>query len=1374
MLKICRAEDGEIFQVNATLRDIERTGSIEAFLHQETNVDPDAALAFLSDGRRLTNGNIRELAGMPDQSIFVFNKNYIDDDYDEVLRKLRVIPALQPPIEESISTTPPFRPAQLATSFLRTSHLHHEHLNKVYDSLHRQYDAMRVATMNLDRHVLTITETFSNIADTSRTDLEKQAVLLSGVQADLNLIRRVRVHVEFLSPNVRKAIEAGGEPRTLGDYVSTVKMKQVADTCARTHEDLKLRFGQVENIVQQLSDGAGYIRSIVANRELLEDADSSRKRAQDTFDRVTDRVTATEGPSPDTDGILRELRQYDTSLRNELQYMAEIKNALTEQCLGALRRVSHLNGEIVQIPPALVSLQASFRGKNSFLHIQRLHNMLYAYGATVVEVVRRKEFSRFFYQRAQSILEVMAKLSASERKKRQVYRGEVHGQLPFDTPGMDDPVPAIDFSPSGSPDAHYSLEREDVQDLLRIFDDLEQYASNDGVALRAVRECRGALDKHARKMDNLEAGFDKIAERSLLSSSRLSLSRKRTLEAEEQVFQELAEQLRMVQDTKIHQESLFQEERLGMQAEVHRLKLELKDMEASAAFERDRADHLERELHQARAQLEGESTARKIVEERNADLARDLESQRTELVRALADATEQTKVVEVLRQELAQARAQAEEVKTLEKKNEEKMQTLLEEQAKHLRELEEARSRGENLEAQIKAARTECEEVHIALREASFDKDRLLKAQASEHDRIIRDHIAEADGDRAVLERQFHELKALHEYSERQAKVLKADVEITNADAVGLREELQRVEHELREAGHIERLLREDLRTGQLSQNVYEQRLEESSRLVAQILNVAVEFRDTHVKALRAAQAMVVHPGSSKSQSHSHQGTNGSLASMDSAPAAMFASMRQSTMVAEALQGASDEPPSIDTSDPAAALDTLRNFDHDYFLEAISKAGSTIRKWQKQCRDYREKAKGKISFRNFGKGDLALFLPTRNSVSKPWAAFNVSFPHYFLQATGHLAEQLKTREWIVARITSITERVVDHQEPSTNPYGLGDGVEYYMLEVEDWTQPSHNKRRGGNSKKVAQDKTANDAKEQFPQPSTSPPPVIPPGPPEDEVEETFRVTQPPNSRLFPVRSRANSSPSPRPSSLSRLLAQAPIVAELQHSDPPAATPPTTSPPPPSPTLPAGSVPRNQPTTTASPLRPGSRASRLSTTSKFSSGRLPVLAGAITGSPAIVKAAPTTALSEQQPVISSSSSSGEGSPFRSPVVPSPDVSMSEGVINVHHERKRTTSFQATRTYVGGPPNVTTSQAMASETVRPVMTATSTLANLANSLGFGRRKVSSHHLQSQQQHGPSRLARVAATADSDSASTRSSYTPIQEVAEASSASDLLKKF
>lgn len=69
-----------------------------------------------------------------------------------------------------------------------------------------------------------------------------------------------------------------------------------------------------------------------------------------------------------------------------------VQNAYTEQCIGALRRISVLNTDMVQIPPTLANLQTSFRGKNSFSHIQRLHNMLYAYGATVIEIVRRKEF----------------------------------------------------------------------------------------------------------------------------------------------------------------------------------------------------------------------------------------------------------------------------------------------------------------------------------------------------------------------------------------------------------------------------------------------------------------------------------------------------------------------------------------------------------------------------------------------------------------------------------------------------------------------------------------------------------------------------------------------------------------------------------------------------------------------------------------------------------------------------------------------------------------------------------------------------------------------------------------------------------------------
>ncbi|KAF9010058.1 putative peripheral membrane protein [Cyathus striatus] len=1331
MIQICRAEDGQLFQVNANLRDIERVGSLELFLHQEIGIDEDAALAFLSDGRRLMNSNLRELAGMQDQAIFVFNKYFVDYDVEEVLHELAVEPPLQPSIElENFSATPPVRPSQIASSYLKAARAHHDFVKETLVSLHHQHEAIRIASTSLEHHVLPIVDTFESLARNFREELERQAALLSGVDADLELVCRVQIHVEFLSTAMRKAIEAGDRPRTLGDYVSSPKMKQVADTCMRTHQDLQTRFLQVEEAVQKLSEGTDAIRTAIMYTGDLESAELSAHKSQEIFEKMTDSAASLDSPALNPDIILQELRHLDSLLRSELQMIYDTKNSYARHCITTIRHISTLNLDITQIPSALSNLQTSFRGKNSFTHIQRLHKMLYAYGATVIEIVRRKEFSRFFYQRAQNILEVMAKLSANERKRRQVYRGEVHGQLPFETRGMDDPVPTIDFSPTGSTDAPYSLERQDIDALINVLEDLEQYAhsSNDSAAFKSVQECRGLLEKLIVKMDSLESGFDKIAERSLLSASRISFSRRRTTEAEE----ELAEQLRVAQEEKSELEEKLRAERNSLQSEIMQLKSNVSGVGATASEERDRADRLERELHQLRAQLESEISARRIVEERNAELSADIEDQRRSLTRALADATDQAKVAEQLRQELSQARAEFEEVKELEYRNSRRVANLLEEQANNLRLLEEARARGEDLEIQIRAARSESSDVHHALQEASLEKDRLLRAQANEHDRIIRDHIAEADGDRAVLERQFHELQAVQQHTERKMKDLKVELEIANTDAMGLREELQRVEHELREARHVERLLRDDLNTGRVSQSGYEQRLEDSGRLIAQILDVAISFRNSHVKALLKAQEMAAHPGAASKPSHNNM-----------AESVLSSGMHHS------LIGHHDEPSPIDPSDPASALETLRAFDHDHFLEGISKTGLTIRKWQKQCKEYRERAKGKISFRNFTKGDLALFLPTRNSVSKPWAAFNVSFPHYFLQATGHLAEQLKTREWIVARITSITERVVDHQDPTSNPYGLGDGVKYYMLEVEDWTQPTHNKRRTS-SRKVSVEKNATDSDQAMPVGMS--PPDIPAGPPGPEVDEAFRITHPPSSHLFLSRTRANSSPTARPSSLSRLLAQAAPTSETAIQEQPTTEQPTAaqepsypvneppeqpqstpeilnfpitehippikpSPPLPSPTLPA--APQQIPNV-PSPLRPGSRASRLSTASKFSVGRIPTLGA----SPGMAKAAPTTALVAEPLLASPSSASpGDPNPFASPSTPSPEESISDAISNIFTHRRRTTSYHIPRPSPLTATTSASSQVTVGQPARPSLTATSTLANLASSWGvsFGRKKT-----------------------------------------------------
>ncbi|KAL1957915.1 hypothetical protein VTO42DRAFT_5307 [Malbranchea cinnamomea] len=163
----------------------------------------------------------------------------------------------------------------------------------------------------------------------------------------------------------------------------------------------------------------------------------------------------------------------------------------------------------------------------------------------------------------------------------------------------------------------------------------------------------------------------------------------------------------------------------------------------------------------------------------------------------------------------------------------------------------------------------------------------------------------------------------------------------------------------------------------------------------------------------------------------------------------------------------------------AAFINAIEKFDIEVFSEVVVKRVKDIetlaRKWQKEARGYREKyhraqseAHEKIAYRSFKEGDLALFLPTRNQSIRSWAAFNVGAPHYFLREQD--VHRLNSRDWLVARITKIEERVVDlsksingrsHERRSSvdasdgvsveddNPFQLSDGLRWYLLDASE-------------------------------------------------------------------------------------------------------------------------------------------------------------------------------------------------------------------------------------------------------------------------------------------------------------------------------------
>jgi autophagy-related protein 11 len=162
-----------------------------------------------------------------------------------------------------------------------------------------------------------------------------------------------------------------------------------------------------------------------------------------------------------------------------------------------------------------------------------------------------------------------------------------------------------------------------------------------------------------------------------------------------------------------------------------------------------------------------------------------------------------------------------------------------------------------------------------------------------------------------------------------------------------------------------------------------------------------------------------------------------------------------------------------------AFISSLGFFDMDAFGEAVYRRVRDVehmaRKLQRDARAYRDKARtlqkeahDKIAFKHFKEGDLALFLPTRNQTTGAWAAFNIGFPHYFLREQE--AHRLGNREWLLARISRVQERVVDlskslqnppgmankgggvesespNDDDNDNPFDLSDGLRWYLLDA---------------------------------------------------------------------------------------------------------------------------------------------------------------------------------------------------------------------------------------------------------------------------------------------------------------------------------------
>ncbi|KAF1947828.1 hypothetical protein EJ02DRAFT_333419 [Clathrospora elynae] len=395
------------------------------------------------------------------------------------------------------------------------------------------------------------------------------------------------------------------------------------------------------------------------------------------------------------------------------------------------------------------------------------------------------------------------------------------------------------------------------------------------------------------------------------------------------------------------------------------------------------------------------------------------------------------------------------------------------------------------LEQAVAIAKSDNQNAHTKIEEQEHD----FKHQIAEHEKeaaslreefdveqarvaSITAELEEERGHLHYLRTKFAEgetgseaLRKRVEEEEAEVGRLKVELAEKSSHANSLDVELMRVEKKLRkyEEADTSRIQQRMHRAKDLSQRLYTQH-ERLVRLL-ESLGFIITHEDGEMVLQRASRL-----GSSTVMTDTSAGLSRSTTAPYPSPLKRYL---EDVGDPSFLQWTEATTPEEEDQRYQDLVDKLQLFNLEAFSDAIVKRmrdmEHTARKWQKEARAYRDKAhrfqadaQDKIAYRAFKEGDLALFLPTRNNAHRPWAAFNVGAPHFFLREQD--SHQLQGKEWLVARITKVEERIVDLSKTldgaprasldgrsiassnavsfeDDNPFELSDGLRWYLLDA---------------------------------------------------------------------------------------------------------------------------------------------------------------------------------------------------------------------------------------------------------------------------------------------------------------------------------------
>ncbi|CAG8780800.1 14692_t:CDS:10 [Gigaspora margarita] len=491
-MEVFRAETGKRLKVS---KKFESLGALKAELEQISDVPISSQILITGAGIQL-----RDDIDIKNDRIFLFNRELLDSNFTPNIESLNEKLILEPPITASIvpfATEKAQKSSALnilnisdecgtyanlfqknhsqGQSFIKAAAIHTELCERLYQEQRVQLIALDVALSNLDSHCRSIVEVHEVFNALSEKEISKQDMLIKSLPIDIEIIRNISVHPELLK-SAGLTVDSQ-KSYSLADFVSLDEFTALAEKGRDSYGQLSRNVQELENTVQYVKLGTETLKKKKYNNNFpkmentliqIRERFTKLRKHTETIERDLSRVQSkiseilksnVRSLSSQLISTFEALAEYHTKeylpdmqgidewLREQVTFFVKCKNITTSTMISSLQQISHFESTIAGIPGTLSVLKSEIKIKaQEFKQLSNIRQMPIAYAMTLIEILRRCEYTKLFLSKAQQLADAMANFRNLEQKRRDNYRLDAKSYIPLNISALDDNPPMCEVS----------------------------------------------------------------------------------------------------------------------------------------------------------------------------------------------------------------------------------------------------------------------------------------------------------------------------------------------------------------------------------------------------------------------------------------------------------------------------------------------------------------------------------------------------------------------------------------------------------------------------------------------------------------------------------------------------------------------------------------------------------------------------------------------------------------------------------------------------------------------------------------------------------------------------------------------------------------